>query len=299
MAATRDYLGSFRLIKMIRAGGTCQVWEAFDDRSQKRVALKVLQPEVRSDKHEIAFLRHEHEVGHALNHSHVIEVYDFRIERDQPFLVMELSRSRNLKLLLHDHGADGVAVILKPMLEQAAMGLDYFHQQGWTHCDIKPDNFLANEEGRGVKLIDFALATRIRSGFGRLLQGKAKLQGTRSYMAPEQIRRQQLKATVDVYAFGCMAYELVCGKVPFTGSTSQELLQKHISSPAPALIAVNNNVTQEFSDVVLHMLEKKPERRMQSLSDFLANLQTIRIFKRSPKAPQKNETPTSNESEAG
>ena len=70
-------------------------------------------------------------------------------------------------------------------------------------------------------------------------------------------------------------------------------------APAPALIAVNNNVTQEFSDMVLHMLEKKPERRMQSLSDFLANLQTIRIFKRSPKAPQKNETPTSNESEAG
>ena len=299
MAATRDYLGNFRLIRMIRAGGTCQVWEAFDDRSKNRVALKVLQPEVRTDKHEIAFLRHEYEVGHLLSHDHVIEIYDFRTDRDVPFLVMELSKSRNLKMILQQDGVDGVAPVVKKMLEQAAMGLDYFHQQGWTHCDIKPDNFLANREGGDVKLIDFALASRIRPGLGKLLKGKPKIQGTRSYMAPEQIRRQSLKAPVDVYAFACMTYELLTGKLPFTGLTAQELLQKHLSSPAPQILAANNNVTQEFNDLILHMLEKKPERRLKSLADFLANLQTMRVFKRNPKLSQKSDAPSRTGSEAG
>ena len=158
MAITRDYLGKYRLIRMIRAGGTCQIWEAVDDVSSRRVALKALQPEVRTDRSEIAFLKHEHEVGRGLEHPHVIEVYDFHTDRAIPFLVLELSRSRNLKMIMQDRGAEVLHPNARTILEQAAEGLAYFHGQGWVHRDIKPDNFLVNEEGDEVKLIDFALA---------------------------------------------------------------------------------------------------------------------------------------------
>ena len=111
--------------------------------------------------------------------------------------------------------------------------MQYLHEQGWIHRDIKPDNFLVNEEG-DVKLIDFALAARERKGLGKLF-GRTKVQGTRSYMAPEQIRGKGLDARTDIYSFGCMLYELVSGRLPFTGVSPEELLRKHLYAPIPVL----------------------------------------------------------------
>ena len=118
------------------------------------------------------------------------------------------------------------------MLTNAAAGLAHMHDKGWVHRDVKPDNYLINDENE-VRLIDFTIAAKKTGGLGKLLGGKTKVQGTYSYMGPEQIRGQGVDPRDDVYSFGCMAYELLAGKLPFTANTPPELLQRHLKSEAP------------------------------------------------------------------
>ncbi len=128
---------------------------------------------------------------------------------------MEFHPGKNIKMLLR-LGIETFGHLAPTIITNAALGLQYLHEQGWVHRDIKPDNFLVTEDG-DVKLIDFALAQRIRTGLSRLFGGRTKVQGTRSYMAPEQIRGKALDGRTDMYSFGCMLYELLSGKTAVHG----------------------------------------------------------------------------------
>jgi serine/threonine protein kinase len=284
VARGRDYLGTYRLVRLIRAGQTCQVWEALSDVDNARYALKALQPDYRDDRSEIAFLKHEFEVAKGFDHPNVIHVYEFSTDRQVPFLVLELGRGRNMKLIIRDQ-ADQYLHMLPQIIEGCAEGLKYLHEQGWVHCDIKPDNYLLAENG-DVKLIDFAIAQRQRSGLARLLTLRGKIQGTRSYMAPEQIRGKAPDLRTDIYSFGCSLYELLAGKPPFTGSTPAELLNKHLHAAIPVLAGANSNVTPGFSDLVAKMMAKDVSQRPRSMGDFLAEFKSIRVFRVLPKPPE-------------
>lgn len=280
--STQDYIGSYRLLNLLRMGKTCQVWEVINDTKGERFAIKLLLPEYRHNKEEVAFLRHEHEVGRKLKHPRVIQIYEFGAERDSIFLAMELFPTPNVKQLIQTQGVELIAPLLDKFVEQAADGLAYFHNQGWVHRDVKPDNFLMNATG-DVKLIDFALAVRQRRGLGRLFGGKAKrIQGTRSYMSPEQIRGQALDQRADIYSFGCMLHELLTGKPPFTGTSTNDLLNKHLRSAPPPVQSVNRNVTDSFAELVRRMLAKKPEERPASLEDVSREVRAAAIFKMPP-----------------
>ncbi len=285
MASGREFLGSYRMVRLIRAGGTCQVWEAVRD--QRRVAIKYLQPEVRTSREEIGYLKHEVEVGQTLKHPNVIEIYEFGVDRSIAFLVMEYQPGKNVKMLIR-LGLDTFAHMTHKIILEAATGLQYLHEQGWVHRDIKPDNFLVNNQG-DVKLIDFALASRIRTGLSKLFGGGSKVQGTRSYMAPEQIRGKNLDARTDIYSFGCMLYELNSGKLPFTGVSPEDLLRKHLHAPIPVLSGANKNVTPDFSDLVGKMMSKAPNDRPDSMDDFIHHYRSIRLFRSTPKPPEGHE----------
>jgi eukaryotic-like serine/threonine-protein kinase len=269
------------MVRLIRTGGTCQVWEAV--RNGERVAVKFLQPEVRTDKEEIGYLRHEVEVGQTLHHPNVIQLYEFNIDRGIAYLVMEYHPGRNIKMLIR-LGIETFGYLVPAIITNAALGLEFLHEQGWVHRDIKPDNFLVTEDG-DVKLIDFALAQRIRTGLSRLFGGRSKVQGTRSYMAPEQIRGKALDGRTDVYSFGCMLYELLSGRLPFTGISPEDLLRKHLTAAVPVLMSANKNVAPDFSDLVGQMMAKDVRDRPQSMEEFLRYLQTVRVFRSLPKPP--------------
>jgi serine/threonine protein kinase len=162
--------------------------------------------------------------------------------------------------------------------------LAYFNEQGWVHRDVKPDNFLVNLEGE-VKLIDFALAKKPAGGLAKLFGRKSKIQGTRSYMSPEQIRGLPLDVRSDVYSFGCTIFHLVAGQLPFTGVSSNELLNKHLTAPAPTIQAYNRNITPEFSQLLQSMMSKRPESRPKDMNDFLRNFRAIELFKTPPTPP--------------
>jgi len=112
-----------------------------------------------------------------------------------------------------------------------------------------------------------------------LSRGGGKIQGTRSYMSPEQIRGQSLDARSDLYSFGCMVFELVSGKLPFTGSTTPELLNKHLNTPAPSVQAMNREVSDPMAQLIKRMLAKKPADRPRDCGEFLKEFLHMPVFK--------------------
>ena len=164
--------------------------------------LKVLTSRYRKDKKEIAQLKHEAKIGKLLRHENVIEIYDYYDETGIPLVSMELFHAVNVKISIRERRED-LLPILTPLIRQCVLGLKEMHEKGWVHCDVKPDNFLADDKGI-VKLIDFSIGRKIKAGgLAGLFGGKPKaIQGTRSYMAPEQIRQKAPDARTDIYGLG-------------------------------------------------------------------------------------------------
>jgi serine/threonine protein kinase len=155
------------------------------------------------------------------------------------------------------------------------------HSKGWLHRDIKPENFLVSDAGQ-VKLIDFGLAQR-PSGWLTKLLPKPKMQGTPSYMSPEQIRCGMLDYRADVYSFGCVLHELVAGVPPYTGSSQEDLFGKHLKAAIPPLEAADNNVTTEFANLVRRCLSKDAASRPESAQEVLEEFRKMRMFRVFPR----------------
>ena len=282
----RNFIGPFQLLRLIRAGNTTQVWEALRAGKKDRVALKVLLRDFRKDKFEIEQLRHEANVGTTLNHPNVIRIFGFHEDEGLPLLAMELSTARNLKIEMREK-PEVIAANVARIIRAGAKGLQHLHSKGWVHCDIKPDNYLVDDDAN-VKLIDFSIAAKTqkrKKGLGKLFSIKPKkAKGTRSYMSPEQIRRENLDHRSDIYGFGCMVFELLAQKTPFSGKSSNDLLNKHLTAKPPSLQA-SSNASKEFAQIVAKMMAKDPDDRYQDMVQFLDAFEKTEIFK-SGKRPE-------------
>jgi serine/threonine protein kinase len=281
-----SYLGMYRLLNRVGDGRHCQVWEAMHDGRNERYALKIINEQYYNDGEQINLMKHEFAVGRELSHPNVITIFEFDSSKQVPFIAMEFFASAtNLKQLIVQ-GIDNVARQIPRIIEQAAAGLAYFHQQGWIHRDIKPNNFLVNPAAE-VKLIDYAIAERRRGLLSRLF-GKSRIQGTRSYMSPEQIRGQPLDQRSDLYSFGCVMFELFAGRPPFTGNSENELLNKHLRTPAPSAETYNKNLTYECVQLVKSMLAKNSDDRPESMDDVLGVLRAYRVYRSMPAAKKES-----------
>lgn len=286
MSKSRDFLGPYRLARLIRIGSTAEVWEAIDETSSdnKRYALKVLRESCATDKGEIGLLKHEYNVGKALTSPRIIKMIDLQTDKGRPFLVLELFSELNMKQALRK-GPDSLAFMLKKIVEQAAEGLYYMHTKNWIHRDIKPDNYLVARDGE-TKLIDFTIAEPKLTGVKKLFYRSKTVQGTRSYMAPEQIRGKLCDERSDVYSFGCVLFELATGKPPYTGQTPNDLLSKHLTGSIPSPIVHNDNVTPEFATLIKRMMSKKQDDRPASVWEFLKEFRAMEIWRKRPRAPE-------------
>ena len=284
MSKVRDFVGPYRLSRLIRAGHSCLVWEAVKDVSGERFALKMLKREIATDKEEIGYLRHEFEVAKDMNHPNIIRMYDFEMHQGSAFLVLELYSALNLKQVLRE-GPEPIAYLAETIIQQTVKGLHYFHEKGWVHCDIKPDNLLVDDDGN-VKLIDFTISQKPKRSLLRFLGFKKPVKGTRSYMSPEQIRGELLDGRSDVYSFACVVYELLAGRPPFTGSTPNELLAKHLKNAVPSILVYNGDVSRDCNELLRRMLSKKREMRPQSMWDVLQEFRNIQVFSKKPQPPK-------------
>ena len=285
MTKTRDFYGPYRLTRLIRSGSTAEVWEAIHEHEQERYALKILKGQMAKDKSEVNLLKHEFNVGKDLQNSpRIIKILDYSIANDRPFLVLELFSELNIKQALR-RGPDSLAFMLDKIIEQAAEGVYYMHTRNWIHLDLKPDNFLVSRDGE-TKLIDFTITEKKNSGLSKIFHRKTLAKGTRSYMAPEQIRRKVCDERTDIYSFGCVLFEMATGKPPFTGDTPNDLLNKHLNASIPSAIAYNNNVSKDFADLIKRMMAKSASARPDSMWDFLKEIRSIQLWNKRPRKPE-------------
>ena len=256
------------------------MWEAKRINEKERLALKVLLSDFRTDRDEIGQLKHEAMVGAFVNHPNVIKIFDYHEDQGFPLVSMQLYQARNLKIEIRERPevlAENMGIVMRA----AAEGLAHLHDVGWIHCDIKPDNYLVDEQAN-VKLIDFSIAVKDKKkGFLGLGSNKAKtIMGTRSYISPEQIRRKHLDVRADIYGFGCMLFEMMSGKTPYNAASPEQLLSKHLSAPIPNLLAVSG-ASKDFAALVRMMLAKDPDKRIQTMRDFINELDKIQIYRHS------------------
>jgi serine/threonine protein kinase len=279
--ASIGYFGPYRLLNAVNTGQSSRLWQAYDDQNHRFVGIKTLLDQFARQKEQVQILKWEYDVASKFSHPRLINIFEFNWHQKMPYLAMEWFSAPNLKMWIN-RGYAQYCQYLPQLLPEMTEALLYLHQQGWTHRDVKPDNFLFKGEGAEMKLIDFALARRIAKGFGKFFSMKSKTQGTASYMSPEQIRGLPPDIHTDIYSLGCSFYELLTTRVPFSGETMGDLLNKHLHVIPPSIRQRNKNITPEFVRILNMMLAKKPEDRPETTEDLLKLMRTVRIFQRPP-----------------
>lgn len=275
-----ETIGGYRLLNLMMTGQTSQVWEVVETSSHRHFAMKLLLPEHITNSEHRRLLFHEASVGKQMAHQNIIRIVTLNKDAKNPYFVMEFFPGGSLKMRLMRKQTDFIREHAQNIFKQGATALAFMNTQGWVHRDVKPDNMLVSSAG-DLRLIDFALAKRIEKPgfFSKLFRMRPKVQGTRSYMSPEQIRGEPLDSRADVYSFGATCYELVTGRPPFRGSSSQDLLVKQITEKPASPRIHNPDVTDEFADLVLRMLNKKRDERPRDFHEVLMKLKSIRVFK--------------------
>jgi serine/threonine protein kinase len=273
-----EVIGGYRLHKLMGSGLTSQVYEAVEIASGRHFAIKMLLPEAIDKPGARDELLHEAEVGLKLEHKFVIKIVKVEKSSKNPYFVMEFFPAGSLKLrIMHKEEA-----FLKEhgqfIIKQGATSLAYMNNSGWVHRDVKPENFLVDSAG-ALRLIDFALAQRISKGGWSLFRKKGPVQGTRTYMSPEQIECKPLDGRADLYSFGATCYEIVTLRPPFRANSTEELFNKHLyEKPVPPQ-TLNKDVTDQFGDLILKMLAKNRDDRPHNFNQVLIEMQKMRVFR--------------------
>ena len=281
------FVGSYRLLYQLRQGRFTQVWTAIDDNRGIRYAVKLLLPEFHDDREQLADFAHELEVGVTLDHPRVLGAKKQGDSRHGPYLLMDYCEGRDLRdLMRRDRFA--LQPWLPSILVQAVEAVVYLHSRNWVHLDIKPDNYLL-DAGGDVRLIDYGLARRPPGSWERWFwkNRQKAIQGTRSYLSPEQIRREPIDFRSDLYSLGCTLYHLAAGVPPFTASTTNELLTKHLLYPIPNAATDNPELTPDFAELLRRMMAKNPEHRLATAADVLKQLTSLKVLK-SQQAPRQS-----------
>ncbi|MFJ4185917.1 protein kinase [Kitasatospora sp. NPDC089509] len=266
--------GRYRLTHRLGRGGMAEVFAAEDIRLGRTVAVKLLRGELAQDEvARVRFTREAHAVA-ALNHHSIVAVYDTGEEyvgdESTPYIVMELVEGRTVRELLVDEEAppvDQALIIIAGVLEALA----YSHRNGIVHRDIKPANVIITHAG-AVKVMDFGIARALTGGATTMTQ-TGMVMGTPQYLSPEQALGKAVDHRSDLYAAGCMLYELLTLRPPFTGDTPLSVVYQHVQDmPVPPSQA-NSRVPLGLDPLVLRSLAKNPDDRFQDADEFRAHLQ--------------------------
>jgi len=280
-AGTR--LGRYEIHSPLGAGGMGEVYLARDTRLDRSVALKILPDAVAADPDRMRRFEQEARTASSLNHPNIITIYDVDRSGSTSFMATEFIEGSTL-LERTRAGPLGLAEVLN-LSVQIAAALTAAHASGIVHRDIKPANIILRNDGL-VKVLDFGLAKLTGAGSPESGGGDATrahvetesgvVMGTATYMSPEQARGQRVDARTDIFSLGVVLYELLTGHLPYEGTSIYEIVASILSDrEAPPLSSYSSAIPAELERIVGKALRKDPDRRYQTVRDFLVDLQAL------------------------
>ena len=270
--------GRFQVISLLGAGGMGRVYEAEQIGLGRRVALKVLHPHMAASEVHKQRFHQEARAASRLRHPGSVAVFDFGEWDGQLYIAMELLRGQSVEQLIQREA---------PLPPERAMDLTLqicevlaaAHEHGVLHRDLKPGNVLLHTDDRGgerVKVVDFGLALLVDERRDKRLTTEGMVLGTPAYMSPEQFQDLPLDARSDLYSLGVILYEMLCGKLPFSGNTSTYLLQLlYLEAPPPSEARPELTLPEGLEAFVMALMAKAPELRPATAADACARLRAV------------------------
>ncbi|HEX4425669.1 MAG TPA: serine/threonine-protein kinase [Terriglobales bacterium] len=266
---TGDELDHYRIEDVVARSGMASIFRATDLSNGQTVAIKVPHKEMESDPVFSDRFQREQEIGRKLDHPGVMKVLPPG-DRSQIYMVMEWVGGRLLRQILNEEGklpperAVRIAVGI-------AEALEYIHKHGVVHRDLKPENIMIDADDN-IKLIDFGIAANVSSRrltFAKLSQAL----GTPDYISPEQVKGRRGDARSDIYALGVMLYEMLTGKVPFSGANAFVIMNDRLANDPPAPREINAEISPQLQEIIYRAMERDPKRRYPTAHEFAWDLQ--------------------------
>src|SRR5919201_342471 len=261
--------GRYRIMRKLGTGGMANVYLAEDQELGRRVAIKILDDRHAGDEQFVERFRREAKNAAGLSHPNIVSIYDRGEAEGTYYIAMEYLEGRTLKELIVTKGPTPIPVAID-YTRQMLAALGFAHRNGIVHRDIKPHNVVVGGDGR-LKVTDFGIA---RSGTSQMTE-VGSIVGTAQYLSPEQARGAPVDPRSDLYSLGVVLYEMLTGKVPFTGDTPVEIAMKHLSQVPKPPSEWREQVPHDLDAVVMRALAKDPEQRYGSAEEMDADLARV------------------------
>ena len=270
--------GRYRIGQLVGRGGMAEVYEGYDTRLGRTVAIKLLKSDLANDANFEAKFRQEAQASARMAHPSIVRIYDAGEEETTdangnlvktPFIIMELVKGRLLRDIIHEGKVD-VSRAVK-FVTGILSALEVSHRSGVIHRDIKPANVMVGEND-SVKVMDFGIARAV-SDNSATQAATAGIVGTAQYFSPEQARGDAVDARTDLYSTGVILYELLAGRPPFKGESAVSVAYQHVSEEAPLPSSHNSQVSGELDAVVARAMAKDRDERYQNSEEFREHLQ--------------------------
>jgi eukaryotic-like serine/threonine-protein kinase len=268
---TGDKLDHYLIEGVVARSGMASIFRATDERTGEPVAIKIPHPEIEADPVFYDRFRREQEIGQKLDHPGVMKVFA-NDDHTLFYMAMEWVDGRLLRQILNEQRKFPAERAIKIAL-QIASALEYIHSHGVVHRDLKPENIMVDAQDR-IKLIDFGIAANV--GSRRLTFAKfSQTMGTPDYISPEQVKGKRGDGRSDTYALGVMLYEMLTGKVPFTGSNAFTIMNDRLlNNPVPPR-EIDPSISPQLQEIIYRAIERDPAKRYQSAREFANDLQHL------------------------
>jgi len=264
------FAGRYQIIEELGKGGMGKVYKAQDIDLREKVAIKLLKPEIAADKKTIERFRNELKFARKIRHKNVCQMYDLNKEEGTLYITMEYVPGEDLKSTIRRVGPLGAGKAIF-IAKQVCEGLTEAHHLGVVHRDLKPSNIMIDKEGN-AHIMDFGIARSIET---KGITGEGVMIGTPEYMSPEQAEAKETDHRSDIYSAGVILYEMVTGRVPFTGDTALSIAIKHKSEEPRAPRELNAQIPEDLNTLILRCMEKDKEKRFQTAEELLSELTKI------------------------
>jgi serine/threonine protein kinase len=260
----------FEISDLINRSAMSSVLKAIDLKTGRTVALKVPLPSLEGDPAAFSRFQREAEIGRRLDHPGILKIIDVDDkDKSRPYLVMEFLEGQTLEKVMQRTRPLPEGDALR-IVSQILDALDYLHQQGVVHRDLKPQNIMICNDG-SVRIMDFGIAKAAESRritFG----GFSPTMGTPDYMAPEQVKGQRGDKQTDIYSVGAILYEMVTGRVPFEGQNAYIVMNARLIGDPVAPLTYNSKIRPEVEEIILHAMARDPADRYRSAAEMKAEV---------------------------